>query len=51
MSPCRAPPRSGRRAMFTSILSTLALITGPLISGPLVDVGGILNALQIGQFQ
>lgn len=37
--------------MFTTILSGLALITGPLITGPLVDFGGILNALQIGQFQ
>ncbi|ACZ21845.1 hypothetical protein Sked_19200 [Sanguibacter keddieii DSM 10542] len=28
-----------------------ALIEGPLIQGPLIDFGGILNFLQIGQFQ
>lgn len=28
------------------------LITGPLIDGPLLDLGGLLNLiLQIGQFQ
>lgn len=30
---------------------TSALIEGPLIQGPLIDFGGILNFLQIGQFQ
>jgi hypothetical protein len=28
-----------------------ALIEGPLVNGPLIDVGGILNFLRIGQFQ
>lgn len=28
-----------------------ALVEGPLVQGPLIDFGGILNALQIGQFQ
>lgn len=33
----------------TSVLS--ALINGPLIEGPLLDLGGLLNDLRIGQFQ
>lgn len=32
-------------------LITTALVQGPLIQGPLVDVGGILDSFQIGQFQ
>ncbi len=35
----------------TSTSHQAALIDGPLIAGPLLDLGGILNALQIGQFQ
>lgn len=37
--------------MLLANLLMTALIEGPLIEGPLLDIGGILDSLQIGQFQ
>lgn len=31
--------------------AALTLVNGPLIDGPLVDAGGTLSELQVGQFQ
>ncbi|MFC7430029.1 MULTISPECIES: hypothetical protein [unclassified Agrococcus] len=42
---------AGLTSSDAATTSSPALIQGPLITGPLVDVGGILNFLQIGQFQ
>ena len=37
--------------MLTTGSNDTTLVQGPLIEGPLVDVGGVLNFLQIGQSQ
>ncbi|WIB26577.1 hypothetical protein [Curtobacterium sp. MCSS17_015] len=41
----------GTTTNVTASPSTPALIQGPIVSGPLIDVGGVLESLQIGQFQ
>lgn len=45
------PSSVGMHSTTTTPQPQSALIEGPLVQGPLVDVGGILNFLQIGQFQ
>ncbi|GMA31340.1 hypothetical protein GCM10025875_13320 [Litorihabitans aurantiacus] len=45
------PGQATRRTKELPVEMWNALIEGPLVQGPLVDIGGILNFLQIGQFQ
>ncbi|WP_313817881.1 hypothetical protein [Citricoccus sp.] len=42
-----APPVS----LTQAVVAGLTLINGPLVDGPLLDLGGLLNGLQLGQFQ
>ncbi|VXB14459.1 hypothetical protein [Citricoccus sp. K5] len=38
-------------SLTQAVVAGLTLINGPLVDGPLLDVGGLLNGLQLGQFQ
>lgn len=38
-------------ALFGVAASVLGIIQGPLVDGPLVDVGNLLSDNQLGQFQ
>lgn len=38
-------------SLTQAVVAGLTLINGPLLEGPLLDVGGLLNGLQLGQFQ
>lgn len=38
-------------SLTQAVVAGLTLINGPLVDGPLLDLGGLLNGLQLGQFQ
>lgn len=43
---------SGMVPSWSQLMVTgLTLINGPVLEGPLLDLGGLLNGLQLGQFQ